>query len=149
MRNMNQREKDIAASVARLIADVRRETREATIRECAEVARGEWECHPDVERAILALLSLPSPPAAEPHCRWCAEVAAKLEPPATEPLTHSELMASAERAAAEVATWPEWKRKAAADFLPLGEPAESKCPTCGDRFTDAHGRECDEGPGHG
>jgi len=66
---------DLIAELLRLVADVRRETREATIRECANVA---MELDQAAGSAVFALLppdhpALARPPSApaEPKCRVC------------------------------------------------------------------------------
>jgi hypothetical protein len=59
--------------ITQLIAEVRRETREATIRECAEhmaTASIERADRYQAARHVLALATPPSAPAA-PKCGWC------------------------------------------------------------------------------
>jgi len=68
---------DLIAELLRLVADVRRETREATIRECTEACTprqsGARELRPGLiiaQKRLVSLLTPPSAPA-EPKCAIC------------------------------------------------------------------------------
>lgn len=60
---------NVAVRVAETFADIRRETREATIRECLDAIAG-LETAQGARNCILALITPPSAPA-EPKCKHC------------------------------------------------------------------------------
>jgi len=63
---------DFWRDIDRVVADVRRETREATIRECLDAIAG-LDTATAARNCILALLTPPSAPA-ERKCKVCGEL---------------------------------------------------------------------------